>query len=550
MKKYEMIIASSLEKILPEQLLSFDPIDTLFTCLKGETFSFQIACKSNEPYKHVMSIKTTSPISEHITLKTVELVPTALATYGNVDDNYLFTTPRLVPDVLRDLDNGGTIDLHSCLWQSIWVDVDVCGCIEAGTYPIEFSMLDNNNEEVCTTCTSITIYNTVLPKQDLIHTEWFHTDCIADYYNVHVFSEPHWKAIENFIMTAVKHSINMILTPIFTPPLDTAVGGERTTVQLIDVNVDNGVYSFDYSKFERWVSICKRQGVEYYEMAHLFSQWGAKYAPKIMAMVDGEYKQLFGWDTDGTGSEYTEFLQVYLPALIIKLNELGIAKATYFHISDEPGLDDIENYKAALSIVEPILKDFTIIDALSDYEFYKTGAVKRPIPANNHITPFIENEVPNLWTYYCCGQHIDVSNRFMSMPSARNRIIGTQMYKYNIEGFLHWGYNFYNSQYSINHINPYFNTDAGRGFPSGDSFMVYPKDDYTAEASIRLMVFYQAVCDMRAFKLLESLTSREYVLDLIDGELSKEITFFEYPKSASYLIDLRNKVNKEIDNHC
>ena len=34
---------------------------------------------------------------------------------------------------------------------------------------------------------------------------------------------------------AVAHGVNLLYTPLFTPPLDTQVGGERTTVQLVDV---------------------------------------------------------------------------------------------------------------------------------------------------------------------------------------------------------------------------------------------------------------------------------------------------------------------------
>ena len=45
------------------------------------------------------------------------------------------------------------------------------------------------------------------------------------------------------------------------------------------------------------------------------------------------------------------------------------------------------------------------------------------------------------------------SNRFIAMPSYRTRSIGMQMFGYGIKGFLHWGYNFYNTQYSREQIN-------------------------------------------------------------------------------------------------
>ena len=42
---------------------------------------------------------------------------------------------------------------------------------------------------------------------------------------------------------ATDHGINMILIPVLTPPLDTAEGGERTTVQLVDITYENGKFT-------------------------------------------------------------------------------------------------------------------------------------------------------------------------------------------------------------------------------------------------------------------------------------------------------------------
>ena len=89
-------------------------------------------------------------------------------------------------------------------------------------------------------------------------------------------------------------------------------------------------------------------------------------------------------------------------------------------------------------------------------------------------------------------------------------------------------------------------TDAANGFPAGDPFLVYPGADGHPEESIRMMVHYEALTDLRALELLESLTSKEYVMELIEEDLDEPLTFKRYPKSDMYLIALRNKVNKEI----
>jgi hypothetical protein len=102
----------------------------------------------------------------------------------------------------------------------------------------------------------------------MIHTEWFHTDCLATYYDVEVFSEEHWERIKQYVENAVKHGINMLLTPIFTPPLDTAIGGERPTVQLVDVEVTGKhTYRFVFDKLDRWIKLCNDKGVQYFEFA-------------------------------------------------------------------------------------------------------------------------------------------------------------------------------------------------------------------------------------------------------------------------------------------
>ena len=174
----------------------------------------------------------------------------------------------------------------------------------------------------------------VLPKQDLMVTEWFHGDCIADYYQIPVFSETHWEYMRRQIQLGVRRGLTMILTPIFTPALDTVVGGERTTIQLVDVYRQEGVYSFGFEKLERWVRMCQDCGIEYFEMAHLYTQWGAKHCPKIMGYEDGSFKKLFGWEQDALGEDYRGFLSAFLPQLTKELERLGIEKKTVFHISD------------------------------------------------------------------------------------------------------------------------------------------------------------------------------------------------------------------------
>ena len=149
-----------------------------------------------------------------------------------------------------------------------------------------------------------------------------------------------------------------------------------------------------------------------------------------------------------------------------------------------------------------------------------------------------------MWGYYCCAQTWEVSNRFFAMSSERTRIIGAQIYKFALEGFLHWGYNFYYTQHSKKKINPYKVTDAGGAFPSGDSFSVYPYRNGVIP-SIRLKVFKEALDDVSLLYMLEKKIGREKVeAFLTENGLGKNFT--DYPHGVEWLEGLRQKINEEL----
>jgi len=542
-RKLEIKILSSLAKVFADECPKESQWDR-GSMLLNEVYSFQVAYWWSGCMIVNVCVSAESGLKPWISLRTIGLVPSEMPCYGDHDDNVLRTVPGLYPDPLIPVSDEG-ITLLPEQWRSIWITVDPRGEAKSDIYKIMTVFSDNQGNDLGSAEFELELINMMLPAQTLIHTEWFHTDCLATWYGLDIFSEEHWMRIEQYICTAVKHGINMILTPVFTPPLDTAVGEERPTVQLIDVEKSYNTYNFRFEKLKRWVDLCRANGVEYFEISHLFTQWGAKHAPKVMAYENGEYKRIFGWDTDADGEAYKNFLACFLPKLVDFIESNSLEKSVYFHVSDEPSINHLENYRSASSILKEYIQKYPVIDALSDYTFYETGLVQNPVAATNHIDIFIENNVPNLWTYYCCSQYKLVSNRFFNMPSERNRIIGIQLYKFNIFGFLQWGYNFWYSQYSRYPVDPFKVTDSGCAFPSGDPFVVYPGKDGPLE-SLRLEVFYEAIQDLRALKLLESLIGRDEVLNMLEEGLDKPITFSQYPTDPVWLLAKREQINEEI----
>ena len=541
----ETRLVSSLEKIFTDEVPTCRTW-TQGSALRGEIYSFQLLACPDQGVRVTVSAAVDSPLAPYIQLYVVRQVPVTLPVYPWSDDHYLRTKPGLFPDLLMPYTDSMPVVIGQ--WRSLWVEVRIPEDIAPGNYPIRIT-LTSADDTACHASETfqLEVLAPVLPAQTLIHTEWFHNDCLAVHYKVPVFSEEHWTLIENYMAAAARYGMNMILVPLFTPPLDTAVGGERPTVQLVDVIREEGYYRFGFDRLKRYLDLAARCGMQYFEMSHLFTQWGAKAAPKILVQKeDGTLERLFGWDTPATSPEYTTFLQAFLPALQAFLRQEGRLDQSFFHLSDEPSLEHLESYRAARESVRALLDGCRVIDALSDYDFYQQGLVPHPIPSVDRAAEFLDHGVRDLWTYYCCGQVQQVSNRMTAMPSARNRILGWQLFKFEMKGFLHWGYNFWFTRFSHHAIDPFFCTDAEDAFPSGDPFLVYPGEDGHPLPSIRQLVFQEALQDMRALQLLEQRQSHKAVSDWLDSLCREPLTFSAYPRETDWILEAREAVNRKL----
>ena len=537
----EIRVLTSLDKVFYDE--APEAAEPRFAGFRNEKIEFQAAFRAEEGWEKV-ELLIESPLKSWLTVRQVKQVPVQYPIPADAKEDCLRTEPGLYPDLLSEIRPHA---LHaSPRWSCLWFRLTPNGEAAPGVYPIRVALRDEDGHIWPAPEISVEILPGLLPPQKLIHTKWFHCDGLCQYYGVEPFSEAHWRIVENFIRAAVDGGINMILMPVHTPPLDTRPGGRRLTTQLVEITVEKGEYRFGMDRVRRWIGLCKACGVEYYEIAHLFTQWGAAHAPCVMATVDGEARPIFGWDTDAAGEEYGRFLKAYIPALRRCFREEGIEDRTYWHISDEPSMDSLPHYAAARKQVEGLLAGCPVMDALSDFDFYRRGLVALPIPAIDRIEPFLQAGVKGLWTYYCCGQTHKVSNMFIALPSWRNRILGVQLFKFEIAGFLQWGFNFYNTHLSDAPVNPYLTTDAEGWVPAGDPFQVYPGADGRPEESIRMAVTAQALQDLRAMEWLASLAGRDFVVQLINQGLDSPLTFADYPRNKEYLLRLRRRVNEEI----
>ena len=163
------------------------------------------------------------------------------------------------------------------------------------------------------------------------------------------------------------------------------------TVQLVKAEYRDGDYIFDFSLMKKYIDVCKRCGIRYFEHSHFFTQWGARSAPKIRVRVGDKEVTMFGWQTKATGKKYVTFLRKYITELKRFLAAENLNGKMLFHISDEPGKEHVESYGAAKSVIADLLEGEMCGDAVSDTGVYEAGYCDMPIANTRCIHKFIGN---------------------------------------------------------------------------------------------------------------------------------------------------------------
>lgn len=518
----KLICVSALKRIFGEE----DCKETLLgKCLQNESFAFQVFVVAEEEISGAsVSVKGKLKASVY------EVKKMKGDLYGeNPDDYYERATDDMYPELLQKVKK---LSLQKGESATLFVEIPADEK-KAGVYTLQVCVGDKSVEF------TLEVLKKKLAPTDMMITHWFHMDGIADYYGVKPFSKEFYTLFESFLSAYAKMGNTMILVPLFTPPLDTEFSRERTTAQLVGVSKKNGRYRFDFSKLKEYIDICKKQGIRYFELSHLFSQWGGQYCPKIMVKEKGKLVNAFGWNKSSESTEYKRFLRAFLPKLCAFLRREGIFDDCVMHLTDEPSENHIQRYCRLSKFVRRLNQGMRLFDALSEYSFYQTGAVDLPVvcTASKDIPLFDGAEK---LVYYCVGVDRNyLSNRYFHMPLHRTVILGAQLYEQGVQGFLQWGYNFYNARLSRKKINPYENTTADGGFFAGDSFIVYPGKE-GVEYSLRYFAMLKAFEDYRLLKTVENKKGKEFALQILkENGISG---WHEYPRSLSAYDSLRESL--------
>ncbi len=532
-------IISSMEKPFADEC--FDKYEELKcgSALLGETYSFQLlyTYEKDEENRSWVSYRysLSGTLAEHASVREVKNIGVQKPIRLKYDDNYLRTSPGVYPDVLDTINNGNVFVGAVGILNSLWIDIDIPEDAKelSGEQTLEISVIRKSTREiVCKNSFTLNVIGCKLPSQKTNFTMWVQSESLARYYSVDLWSKKHWQILKNALVSARRAGANIAFVPIYTT--------------VIATKTDEG-FKFNYRLFDKWVDLAETLGFDYFEMSHLFTPGdAAKADPAAFYYENGEAVSMK--DRCATDPDYVSYIRALLSGTISRLKKKGLSHKLLFHIADEPALKNIELFRAARNTVIDIIGEYPILDAILDIEYWREGLVNYPVPVTDHLKPFLEENIPHLWTYYCTGPEADgYSNRFIAQSGPCHRSLGMQLYKYNIEGFLHYALCYIGEGDADGVINPYIEQSGNKCFPAGDTFGIYPKTDGTFLDSMRICIIRDAFQDIRAMQLLESYIGHDAVVEVIEEELGAEIAFNVCAKSVKTMTNIRERINRMIE---
>lgn len=404
-------------------------------------------------------------------------VPLAKNAPNQPADMLIRIAPALFPDYLMEKKQ---LNLKGNKYQPVWLTVKVPENAAAGIYSgniVVSSMEGNQSLPV-----SIIIYPLTLPaERHLKVTEWYTTGNFAKFHGIDtVYSVEWFDMLQKYAENMADHRQNVFMVPF------SAIEIYRSA---------EGTFRFDFSKFDRIAEVFwDTERMDYLETGEPAKFVSGGFASTAIAFKDFQVK-----DASKDGSitmSGEEVLPLLLPEFESHLREKGWLTKTFFHIKDEPSNHNALSWIDISSYVHKYAPELRRIDAVCTS--YLFGNIEVAVPKLDHFDAGSEiyrkgqQNGTELW-FYTVGifQANRYPNKTIDMPLTDSRILHWLNYKYDLTGYLHWGWNQWNE-------NPY--KDVGEHI--GDAWHVYPVKNGVLN-SLRWEQMRNGIQDYEIFLMLE-----------------------------------------------
>lgn len=549
-----MLLTSCIHSLLVEDEVSFAQVDPFLKVFResnffpefnqpadvaaGEHATFQFAVRSSKAIKQLTAevISLSDGKGNQLTdcqIGFVEYVRVGRETPDKAKDA-ITSLSHYYPDPII---TKSSYDVVRDVTQPIWVTV----AIPHDTKPGEYKGTFNIKGQIADTPFSlekeigINVYPVQLETPSLWVTNWHTTapDMMRKFNSgedVELYSDLYWDMIEELAKKMKDCYQNVVLI---------------SPLEHISFIEKEGLYSFDYTHFDKMVDIFNQAGVlKMIEGGHIATRmglWDSPFGALVPEMEDGK-KVLNKYLINSEKAQ--NFYKQFIPALMQHLKEKKLGDAYAQHIADEPTSSNVKSYIEIARFVKQQCPDIKIIEACHTHDledildiwvpqlnFYKEGY---------DFYCDRQKEGDEVWFYTCLAPQGNFANRFVELPAIKTRLIQWLNFRYGATGYLHWGLNCWYSDDPFIETTQ-MNRESGNTLPGGDGWIVYPEKG-KLYGSIRLEAMRDGIADYTLLKMLErkkpELAKELCRLNVYDWSL--------YDTESDHFRSIRRQILKEL----
>ncbi|MBS7611800.1 DUF4091 domain-containing protein [Candidatus Bathyarchaeota archaeon] len=542
MGSFNVWVQDSLTKVFKDSAKPEDAVrEVAINAARNEYEAVQIVVR---PFEDIDTFRVCATGLRHesndymiakIYLRFVGYVPVKRNTPDSPPEELVRKAPDLFPDPLLEEE---TVKLRKDENQPIWLTVYIPKDAPAGNYYGEL-LLEGFGEEAVKIY--LKVHDVTLPsKRALKLSNFLSPYNISRFHNARLWSEEYWAILKAYAQNMAEHRQSSIITPI---------------LELTRIYRGNGRLEFDFQLLDRWINLFREAGV----IGIIEGGYLAGRPPRtvegwwtVQEFLSASYRVL---NKDGglayvqepvkvSSPIFEEFISQFMPALQNHLEDIGLLDNYLQHIADEPIDRNAESYKLIVNLVRKYAPKIRIIEA---------STCKQLVDYINVLVPLLDDYDRNMnfyeerkkkgngvWFYICLAPTGRYPNRFIDYSLVKVRILHWINFKYGLEGYLHWGYNYWTEKPFEDVENEPHHPFS---LPPGDAFIVYPGKSGPLD-SIRFEALRDGVEDYEMLKMLVEEKGLDEAIGLCSTAV-KNIT--EYVRTSREFLSIRLKLISELE---
>ena len=485
---------------------------------RGETISGQAVLFSNQSdtvtarVSRLLSVDGKSSIpSEAFRLQWVRYVDITANTPSIPKDELAALAPASIPDPFWE-DAERPVEPKSP--QPLWIELEVPADTPPGEYRGELVVEGRSGQ--CSLPVTVRVRSFRLPEdrhQRVI--QWWDFPG-RGFESLKPGSEGYWKHLEQMCAMVRRHR-----------QTDIRVGWE-----LVERKNDH----WDTSLFEKYAETAFKAGIYAVQFAPLGRHTKSQLEPDSR--------------TEGIEDNIGR-----LAAVEEVVKKHGWQGRVLTSLADEPFIYHEQSYRKLLERVRKAAPDVGVVEAIETEDI---GDLDIYVPKLSHLKLWwphfeeLKRRGEQVWFYTCCHPQGRYPNRFLDQPLILARELHWISYLYGLDGYLHWGFNWFAQE-----GDPYSEKGANQwSLPPGDAQVAYPgRKGFVG--SLRLSAMRDGLQDYEYLWVLENRLSelrKGLDADWLDPrqrplELCRRVvqSFYDHTRDPKVLLETRSAIADEIE---